>query len=130
MYWGVVNRWEEEALANQSTSFPLGSSPNFSCRIWKGGTLTQLNDFASAPNLSKAAVLSEMLVPASDSVKSDFVARRRLADLLLVQNLVIYLGDAVREFQHALPKFDPMNLWASMHMAPTWWSLGFADIGF
>lgn len=98
-YQAAANWWEKEALSTQTASFPLGSSPNISCQIVASGTLFQAGNFAAAPIPSKTATSSRFRVPFLDSIKSNFLAIRKVADSLWVQNLLLFLQDCVEEFQ-------------------------------
>lgn len=113
-YQAAVNWWEKEALFSQPNSFPLGPALNVSCRVLEEGTLSQAGEFASASILLKVATLSGLQAPSLDARKSDFAVVRGLADLLLVQSLLLFLKDCVGKFKPTLPQHDLRGAWSSM----------------
>lgn len=57
------------------------------------------------------AMSSGVLAPSLVRTESDFSARCTLADLSLVQPLLLFLQDCVVEFQSAPPHYNPPHMW-------------------
>lgn len=102
-----------------SQLFPSGPVLKFSCRILDSSTLFQEGEFISAPIMNKTATPSRLLATSSDISKSDIAARRKLADLVSVQNLLLFLTNCAGEFKSTLPLHDPEGIWLSMHQLLT-----------
>lgn len=97
----------------QPSSFPLGLSPNFSCRIAALDTLTQVGNFASATVLSKTETLSGLGTLSSDFMKFDFATCRKVVNLSSVQNLLLFLQDYAESFLETPPQYNPKGVWTS-----------------
>lgn len=100
-YQAVVDWWDKKALSSQTVSFRLGPSPKFLGKILNSGTLLQAGEFMSDPILSMMALPLRLCVPSSNTIKFDFMARCKLADLLSVQNLLLFLKGCVGVFKLA-----------------------------
>lgn len=107
--------WWEEALSSQPASFPSGPAPNLLCRILGVGILSQVGEFASVPILSETTMSLGLWAPSLDAIKSSFTAHCKLACIMSVHNLLIFLKECVRSFKNTLTKYDPKGVRASMH---------------
>lgn len=106
-YQAVVDWWKKEAASSQSSSFPLVPSPNVSCRLSTVGIISQVGKFASASSLSKAAMPPSLKAQSSESIKGDYSACCRVADITSVQNLLLFLLDLAVAFSKDSPMHDP-----------------------
>lgn len=113
-YQAAMDWWKKEALSLEPPSFPSGSSPNFSCRIPGSGMLTPVGDFTMDPAFSKSMMPSRLKAPSYDSIKSDYSACRKVADLESVQTLHLFLHNSVVAFKADPTQHDPQGVWASI----------------
>lgn len=60
------------------------------------------------------ATPSGLCALSSEAIRSTFLARRKLADLLSVQNLLLFLQSCEEEFQSASPHTDSSKIWTSI----------------
>lgn len=97
-YQAVVDQWGKEELSSQAASFLSGPSLNFSCRFLEFSTLFQVGGGVCFGSYPKMAMPSGIKVPLFDAIKSEFLARRKLANLLSVQPLVLFLQHCAENF--------------------------------
>lgn len=101
-YQATVDRWKKSMLSSQPASLSFGSVPKFFCRMSAAGTLTHVEEFALDMILSKMTTPSGVRPPSLEVNKSDFAA-----DVLSVQNLLLFHKDYVGKFKSAPPQHNP-----------------------
>lgn len=95
-FFQVAVDWcEKEALSSQPSSFPSGPFSNSCFHLPGAGTLF----------LSKSAMLPRLKVLSLESIKSEYSAHCKVADMALVQNLFLFLLDSAE----AIAKDPPLH---------------------
>lgn len=74
-------------------------------------------------------MVSGLWAPSSDVTKSDFVAHCRLAELLSVPGLLLFLKDCAGEYKSTPPQYEPKGIWSSVHQLLTGAVIGFGRDG-
>lgn len=121
LVYATLDWWEVVVLITQSSSFPSGPSPNFSCCIPAAGTISQVGKFAMIPSLNKSATPSDLKALSLESVKAAFPVSHKAVDTASVQNL-LFLSDVAEVFQQH-PLHDPQGDLSILPSAPHWCSV-------